>query len=105
MALKPLFYLLAQHGPWSHHVRVKDTTTLGEALLWLDQQGKVQDKDYEVLVEHIEHRQTKTVMMPGQLSGKTTMSLQPRVSKSVEPIIFINDSSLATYIKMTWGGQ
>lgn len=108
MALKPLFYMLAQHGPWSHHVRVQGVETMLEVEKWLHETGKKLNVDWESLVENIEHKGTKKSMQwPtfGQTMGKTTASMIPRVVQTVEPIIFVNDLSIATYIKMKWGGR
>lgn len=105
--MKPGFYMLAKHGPWSHHVRVKGTDEMNEAVMWLARQGKIEDRDFEILVEHIEHKNTKKVFAipKGQSMGKTSASMIPRIVNSVEPIIFVNEVKLATYIKLTWGGQ
>lgn len=107
MALKPLFYMLAKHGPWSHHVRVQGVETMLEVEKWLYSTGKKLNVDWESLVENIEHRHTKKNMVwpaMGQTMGKTTAQMT-KVVQTVEPIIFVNDVSIATYIKMKWGGR
>ena len=104
VALKPLFYMLAKHGPWTRHVRVKGTDAMNEAVMWLAQQGKVENIDFEILIENIEHRNTKKVSVSvttTRPSGrKATIA---RAVQSVEPIMFFNEASLASYVKLTWG--
>lgn len=100
MALgKPLFYMLAQHGPWTHHVRVKGVETMLEVEKWLNSTGRKLNVDYESLVENIEHKNTKKTFVPSR-SGQATKTVT-----SVEPILFFNDPSIATYVKLTWGGR
>ena len=78
---KPLFYLLAKHGPWKTHVRVSSMMDVTLVIDWLNDQYLVCDKDYELLLENIQH---------------------PRLSKQ-HPIIFLNDLTVAAYIKLSWG--
>ena len=106
MALKPLFYMLAKHGPWSHHIRVKNTSVLEEVEAWLISSGKKENVDYEVLIQAIEHRHTKKTFVPFTItsSGGRT-STMPLPQQQVEPILFLNDLGAATYIKLTWGGR
>lgn len=98
--------MLAKHGPWSHHVRVKDLAACEQAETWLRQSGKVENQDYEVLIESIEHRNTKKVLVsPSASMTRRSNPTRPRLVTSVEPILFLNDISLVTYIKLTWGGR
>lgn len=104
--MKPLFYMLAKHGPWAHHVRVNGVETMLEVEKWLNESGKKLNVDYESLVEPIEHRGTKKYLIPvtsTRPSGRT--AVVQKAQQSVEPIIFFNDPSIATYIKLTWGGR
>ena len=107
MALgKPLFYMLAQHGPWAYHVRVKGVETMLEVEKWLNNTGRKLNVDYESLVENIEHKNTKKTFVPVTTvrpSGRTRT--MPQAVQSVEPILFFNDPSIATYVKLTWGGR
>ena len=104
--MKPGFYMLTQHGPWSHHVRLKGTDEMNEAVMWLARQGKAENIDYEILIERIEHKKTKRVITPGipttRPSGRS--ATLPQVTTSVEPIMFFNEVKLAAYVKLTWGG-
>ena len=102
--MKPGFYMLAKHGPWERHVRVKSTDAMNEAVMWLAGQGKAENIDFEILIEKIEHKNTKKTFVPvtrTRPSGRTTTMNQ--AVQSVEPIMFFNEASLASYVKLTWG--
>ena len=86
--MKPGFYMLAKHGPWNHHVRVRNIQASNEADAWLVSQGKKYIEDFEVLLENIQHKTSK------QITG--SWQLYP------QPILFFNDASLASYVKLTW---
>jgi hypothetical protein len=94
--------MLAKHGPWLHHVRISKSVNFVSAVEWLTKQGKKQDIDYEILIEKIEHRNTQ-IVQPGKTSGSKQFT-NPTV-KAIEPILFFNDASLASYVKLTWGGR
>lgn len=103
MALKPLFYMLAKHGPWNHHVRVSSVSIMLDVENWLNSTGKVLNVDYESLIERIEHKTTKKTFVPNLSPSR--YSPRAQVTQSVEPIIFFNDPNIATYVKLTWGGR
>lgn len=90
--------MLAKHGPWSHHIRMKNTEVLEEVESWLISSGKKENVDYEVLIQAIDHRHTKKTFV-------TMPSGPQRRLQSMEPILFLNDLGSATYIKLTWGGR
>jgi hypothetical protein len=70
---------------------------------WLNSTGKVLNVDYECLIENIENKATKKTFVPNLHSNRNkTMG---RAVQTVEPIIFFNDSTIATYVKLTWGGR
>lgn len=95
--------MLAKHGPWSHHVRTRSPEAAAEAQEWLVNQGKKPVTDFEVLVEDIQHKNSKKVFVaPKTSSGRQRA---PRLVGNLQPIIFFNEVSLATYVKLTWGGK
>ena len=104
--MKPLFYFLAKHGPWSHHVRVASVSVSEEVEAWLVAQGKKHGVDYEVLIEGIEHKKTKTTQVTKSRQiphGGVHITVEQ--VRSIEPIIFFKDAGTATYVKLTWGGR
>lgn len=96
--MKPLFYMLAKHGPWAYHVRVKSTDVMNEIVMWMASNRKAEDIDYEILIEGIENKMTRRTVIQTPSGLNKTMT-------SIEPIFFLNDASIATYIKLTWGGR
>jgi hypothetical protein len=102
MALgKPGFYMLAKNGPWSHHVRVKDTTVMTEAVDWLENNGHRMSVDYEVLMVPIgnaKNSANNAVFRPrrGTPWGVAQVG-------NMEPIILFNDPSIFAYVKLRWG--
>jgi hypothetical protein len=60
---------------------------------WLVKQGHQHERDYEILIEPLQTKNTQNVgILPGQ------------VKFPLQPIFFFNDASIATYVKLTWGG-
>jgi hypothetical protein len=102
MALKPLFYMLAKHGPWFHHVRVPNILVSTQVEQWLIETGRVEFKDFEVLTERIETKNTKKASLPTPMAAAVRWRDH---YASIEPIIFFNDPTIATYVKLTWGGR
>lgn len=99
--MKPGFYMLAKHGPWEKHVRTKTLDNMDEAVMWLARQGKVENIDFEVLVEDIQIKNSKKVFTPARtVNGRSIPTRQVSV---IQPIMFFNDASLASYVKLTWG--
>ena len=94
MALKPLFYMLAQHGPWEYHVRVKKPGSYLEAVDWLAQMGKTHTVDYETTNYDIDHKKKDVGFLPGSTSKKLMY---------METIFFFNDLGTANYVKLRWG--
>lgn len=90
--------MLAKHGPWTHHVRVQGVETMLEVEKWLTATGKKLNVDWESLVEAIQHPNNKKIGSPSAIPGQGLRVM-------IEPIIFVNDLSIATYIKMKWGGR
>lgn len=77
---------------------------MNEAVMWLARQGKAENIDFEVLIEKIEHKNTTKTVVPITMkrpSGRTATMNQ--AVQSVEPIMFFNDATLASYVKLTWG--
>lgn len=93
--------MLACHGPWLHHVRVLSLDAATEAHEWLESQGKKEFKDFEILDQPIEHKRTTKYVTAPRGVGKSAP--HPVIKQSIEPIIFLNDVTLASYIKLTWG--
>ena len=79
--MKPLFYLLAKHGPWEHHVRLKTIVKSEAAEHWLLAQGRKYAVDFEILVEPIWNPMSK------QSLGKTITG--PGSVARLEPILFL----------------
>lgn len=90
--------MLAKHGPWSYHIRAKSIAVSEEIEKWLAEQGKKDTVDYEVLIQPIDHKHSR---VDGSYQSANGIS----VRYAVQPIIFFNDLSTATYVKMTWGGR
>jgi len=90
--------MLTRHGPWSYHVRVKNTTVSQEIDEWLTEQNKLHGRDYEIVMEAISHPNSPKL----QATRFTGMRAVP---VTYEPIFFFNDLSLTSYVKLTWGGR
>lgn len=88
LAVKPLFYMLAQHGPWNHHVEIFGSMRYFEVVEWLSENGYRNNVAYEV-IEPSAGVGTKK----GMLVDKQKLKF----------IILFNDSKLATYVKTVWG--
>lgn len=100
---KPLFHMLAKHGPWEFHVRVKSLDAMNDAVIWLVNQAKIENTDFEVLVEAIQVKSAKKVFSPSFSSTRKTTGPIRRYSAPIQPIMFFNDPKLASYVKLTWG--
>jgi hypothetical protein len=101
---KPLFYMLANHGPWAYHVKIKGSKVCDEVLEWLVAQGKTDPRDYEIINITQPTMDIKTFVGVTSPMGKRIRL--PRTNTNVlETVFFFNDSSLATYIKLTWGNR
>lgn len=101
--MKPGFYMLAKHGPWAKHVKVRGMSELGSALVWLHSQGAVENVDFEVLIQDIQTKTSQKVAVQQVGNGpRIKRTVGSFVNKPV-PIMFFNDASLASYIKLTWG--
>lgn len=99
--MKPGFYMLAKHGPWEKHVRTKTLDSMNEAVMWLARQGKIENVDFEILVEDIQTKNSKKVFAPARtVNGRNIPARQVSVT---QPIMFFNDASIASYVKLTWG--
>ena len=95
MALsKPGFYFLAKCGPWDFHVRLKSMNDAFKAKEWLTEQGKLFGTHYEVIEAEITNAKGGT---------QTYTDARNRTVIAPRPIFFFNDSSLASYVKLTWG--
>lgn len=81
--MKPLFYHLAKHGPWNHHVRIMGSEAYNELCSWLLNNGKHMLSDWESINYDIGAKNT----------GRQAM----------QHIFFFNDARLASYVKLTWG--
>ena len=94
--MKPLFYMLASRGPWSHHVRFFRRDYFESACNWLAVNKK--QSDYEIFIKSIEHKATETTTFQNA-KGNTVNH------KSIEPVILFNDPKLASFVKLSWGGK
>jgi hypothetical protein len=88
--MKPLFYMLAQHGPWTCHVRFTSSEAFNKACEWLYEGGKVEAVDFETLVSGIQNG--------SRYAGDTSVN-------TLDRLIFFKDTKLASYVKLTWGGR
>ena len=84
--MKPMFYHLAKHGPWEHHVRTNGSNNFNEICEWLLESGYKFTKDW-FYINYDMGCKTEKVL------GKMVMN----------PIFFFNDPQLASYVKLTWG--
>lgn len=102
--MKPGFYMLAKHGPWEKHVRTKGMDAMQEAVMWLARQGKAENIDYEVLIEDIENKNSVKTFVPARPgSSAARQGIAGSFVIKPEPIMFFNDTGLASYVKLTWG--
>lgn len=81
--MKPLYYFLAQHGPWDLHVEIKGHVKYMEALDHMINIGKKENVDFEIINYEVQ----------------TKKSNQPKHTH----IILFRDRSLFTQIKMMFG--
>ena len=96
--------MLAKHGPWERHVRVRGTDAMNEAVMWLARQGKAENVDYEILIEQIQTKNTQKVFAPVKPgSSWAKKGITGHYVPVAQPIMFFNESSLASYVKLTWG--
>lgn len=80
--------MLAQHGPWQHHVEIFGSTNYFEAIDWLSQNGHKHLASYEVIEPKV---------------GVGTKKDMTTDRQKMKFIFLFNEPSLASYIKMVWG--
>jgi hypothetical protein len=85
--------MLADDGPWEHHVKVTGSEAYVEIVDWLSSQGLRKGKDWQFIKDD---------------TGFSKHSLRisynaKRIPVILKWIFFFNDPKLATYVKLTWG--